>query len=158
MLDSIILSLRNVFRKGIRTSLTILGIAVGVMSVMLINTISDVGIKTVNAELDSLGLNGISVSSDKCEVTNDDLELIKSQNGVKNAMPILTTQSKITENDISEDVMIWGIDSGAEQVISINVLYGRSLEGYDIDAKENVCLLDENAAEDIFKRKNAVRW
>lgn len=154
MLDSIILSLRNIFRKGIRTSLTILGIAVGVMSVMLINTISDTGIKTVNAELDSLGLNGISVSSNKCAVTNDDLELVKKQEGIKNAMPILTSQSNISQNDLSDEVMIWGVDSGAEQVIAVNVLYGRSLDEHDVQAKENVCLLDENAAKTIFKRQN----
>lgn len=154
MLDSIILSLRNIFRKGIRTSLTILGIAVGVMSVMLINTISDTGIKTVNAELDSLGLNGISVSSNKCAVTNDDLELVKKQEGIKNAMPILTSQSNISQNDLSEEVMIWGVDSGAEQVIAVNVLYGRSLDEHDVQSKENVCLLDENAAKTIFKRQN----
>lgn len=156
MFDSIILSLRNVFKKGIRTSLTVLGVAVGVMSVLLINTISEAGIKTVNAELDSLGLNGISVSSDKCAVTNDDLELIKKQSGVENVMPILTFQSTISENDISQDVMIWGVDSGAKQVIAIEILYGRSFESYDINAKENVCLLDENASQELFGRKNTV--
>ncbi|MEE1003367.1 MAG: ABC transporter permease [Acutalibacteraceae bacterium] len=156
MLDSIILSLRNIFRKGVRTSLTVLAVAVGVMSVMLINTISDAGIKTVNSELDSLGLNGISVSGDKCSVTNDDLKLIKQQKGIKNAMPILTSQSVAAKNDLSQDVMVWGVDSGAGQVIAINVLYGRSFENYEIEAKENVCLLDETAAEKIFKRQNAV--
>lgn len=156
MLDSIILSLRNVFRKGIRTSLTILGIAVGVTSVLLINTISEVGIKTVNSEFDSLGLNGITVSSDKCALTNDDLEIIKTQNGVKSVMPILTTQSKLSINDLSEDIMIWGVDSGAEQVISYEIKFGRTIENYDVKAKENVCLLDENAVMAIFGRKNAV--
>lgn len=156
MTDTIILSLRNIFRKCVRTSLTVLAVAVGVMSVMLINTASDVGIKTVNAELDSLGLNGISVSSDKCPITNDDLNLIKKQTGIKNAMPILTTQSSVTKNNLSESVMTWGVDSGADQVIAVNILYGRSFQNYEIEGKENVCLLDETVAEKIFKRQNAV--
>ena len=156
MLDIFALSFRNIFRKGIRTALTILGIAVGVASVMLINTISDVGIKTVNAELDSLGLNGISVSGDKATITNDDLKIIKNQSGVTNAMPILTTQSKAKQNDISQQVMVWGVDSGAKQVISIEVLYGRAFNEYDIQAKENICLIDETLAKKLFKRQNVI--
>lgn len=156
MLDIFALSFRNIFRKGIRTALTILGIAVGVASVMLINTISDVGIKTVNAELDSLGLNGISVSGDKAIITNDDLKIIKNQSGVTNAMPILTTQSKAKQNDISQQVMVWGVDSGAKQVISIEVLYGRAFNEYDIQAKENICLIDETLAKKLFKRQNVI--
>lgn len=156
MLDIFALSFRNIFRKGIRTTLTILGIAVGVASVMLINTISDVGIKTVNAELDSLGLNGISVSGDKATITNDDLKIIKNQSGVTNAMPILTTQSKAKQNDISQQVMVWGVDSGVKQVISIEVLYGRAFNEYDIQAKENICLIDETLAKKLFKRQNVI--
>lgn len=156
MIDSILLSFRNIFRKGIRTTLTVLGIAVGVASVMLINTISDIGIKTINSELDSLGLNGISVTSDKCSVTNDDLNIIKQQNGVESAMPILTSKSKISNSNFSKDIMIWGVDSGAQQVVAFDVLYGRSFENYDITSKENVCLIDETAAKAIFKRKNCV--
>ena len=156
MFDSIILNLRNVFRKGLRTSLTILGIAVGVMSVLLIKTISDVGIKTVNAELDSLGLNGISVSANKSTVTNDDLTKIKKLSGVENAMPIITTSSKISQDNKTQEVFIWGVDSGAKQVVSINILHGRSFERFDILAKENVCLLDESAAKKVFGRENVL--
>ncbi len=156
MLDSILLSFRNIFRKGIRTTLTVLGIAVGVASVMLINTISDIGIKTINGELDSLGLNGISVTADKCAVNNNDLNIIKKQKGVSTAMPILTSKSKISNSNVSKDIMIWGVDAGASQVVAFDILFGRSFEDYDINSKENVCLIDETAAKSIFKRENCV--
>lgn len=156
MFDTLILSFRNIFRKGLRTTLTVFGIAVGVASVLIINTISDVGIKTVNSELDSLGLNGISISADNTELTNNDLNFIKTQKGVKDAIPILTYQTKISQNDVLEDVMLWGVDSGVKQVISIDLLYGKSFSDYQVLSKENVCLLDESAANTIFKRQNAV--
>ena len=155
MIDNIIFSFRNIFRKGLRTTLTILGIAVGVASVLLINTISNVGIKTVNYELDSLGLNGISISADKADLKNSDLNFIKSQEGVKDAIPILTSKATVSQNDFTEDVMLWGVDSGVKQVISIDILYGESFNKYQILSKENVCLLDENAANKIFKRQRA---
>ena len=93
MFDLFKLSFKNIFAKKFRTILTILGVAVGVASVMLINTVSDTGIRQVNAELDSLGVNGITFSADKASITNDDLSMISKQKGVKSAMPILTNKS-----------------------------------------------------------------
>ncbi len=156
MIDSVLLSFRNIFRKGLRTAITILGVAVGVASVMLINTISDVGIKTVNNELDSLGLNGISISPQSSSITNEDISIITKQNGVKQAMPILTAQSTLSKNDISKNVMIWGVDFNAKEVISFDVLFGREITPDDVLACENVCLIDESVARAVFGRKNVV--
>ena len=136
MFDSVLLSFRNIFRKGLRTAITVLGVAVGVASVLLISTISDIGIKTVESELDSLGLNGISVSPEKSSITDSDLTLIKSQNGVKAALPMLTLQSKLTKNDIEKEIMIWGVDENAKEVVAFDVLYGRSLTKQDINEKK----------------------
>lgn len=156
MFDKIRLSFKNIFAKKLRTVLTVLGIAVGVASVMLISTVSDTGIKTVNAELDSLGLNGITVSPDKSSVTAEDLEIINKQKGVETAMPILTRQSSVSNGLNSEDTILWGVGDDANQVISIKLLHGRTFEDYDIKGKSNNCLIDENIAQSLFKRKNAV--
>ena len=156
MFDSVLLSFRNIFRKGLRTAITVLGVAVGVASVLLISTISDIGIKTVESELDSLGLNGISVSPEKSSITDSDLTLIKSQNGVKAAMPMLTLQSKLTKNDIEKEIMIWGVGENAKEIVAFDVLFGRSFTIQDINEKENVCLIDESVAKAVFGRANVV--
>ena len=150
MFDLCLLSFRNIFRKGIRTAITVLGVAVGVASVLLISTISDIGIKTVDNELDSLGMNGITVTPQKASITENDLKLIKNQNGVKQAMPILTSQSKLQKNDISKDIMIWGVDSNAKEVIAYDILFGETLNKQCLLEKENVCLIDETLAKAVL--------
>ncbi len=156
MFDSVLLSFRNIFRKGLRTTITILGVAVGVASVLLISTISDIGIKTVENELDSLGINGISITPQKATITDSDLALIKSQKGVKVAMPMLTLQSKLIQNDIEKEIMIWGVDENAKEVVAFDVLYGRSLTKQDINEKKNICLIDASVAKAVFGRENVI--
>ena len=53
----------NIFRQRSRSLLTVLGIAIGVFSVVLIGTISDIGKTVINNELSSMGIDGLAVSS-----------------------------------------------------------------------------------------------
>lgn len=153
------LAVKNIFRKGTRTVLTMLGIAVGVASVILVNLVGALGTDAVNSELDSLGLSGISVSAKNnsgAYLTKTDLKTIREFDNVANAMPILTQSSTATVGSVEENTTVWGIDSGANQVISIELLHGRELHGGDVNGYRNVCLLDENLAVSIYGRSNAV--
>ena len=62
MIDLFRSALKNLRRRSGRISLTILGIAIGVASVVLIGNISQCGSDALTGELDSLGLGGLSVS------------------------------------------------------------------------------------------------
>jgi len=153
------LALRNLFRKGLRTSLTILGISIGVASVVIIGTIGRAGTGAVNGELDSLGISGISVSSNvNCTVplSKDDLEIIRKLPNVENAMPITTDTSLASAKGETISALLWGIDSGAKQVISIEIKYGRSITASDVNSNANVCLVDENVAKNLYQRENVV--
>ena len=57
--------LKNIFRKKLRSLLTISGVMIGVISVIIISSIGDIGKHTINQELDSLGMNGLSIGTDK---------------------------------------------------------------------------------------------
>ncbi len=56
MLDIFPGSLRVLFRRKTRTVLTIIGIAVGVASVILINNIGQCGRNALTSEIDGLGI------------------------------------------------------------------------------------------------------
>ena len=70
-------------QKKARTALIAVSIAIGVASVLMISIISDNGTNLINAELDSLGISGISISKDAVEeaekLTNEDLKTIQQQ-------------------------------------------------------------------------------
>ena len=61
-------TLKCLVENKIRFLLTVLSIAIGVASVLIINSVSDFGVSAISTELDSLGMNGLIVTkeSDNC--------------------------------------------------------------------------------------------
>ena len=160
MIDLFRSALKNLRRRSGRISLTILGIAIGVASVVLIGNISQCGSDALTGELDSLGLGGLSVSmsstSEGGRLTETELENVRAADGVAEATPVLMQNVSISSVLSSSSAFLWGIDSTAEDIISLQVLYGRLISKSDVKAASNVCLVDESFAQSAYKRDNIV--
>ncbi|HIR56333.1 MAG TPA: ABC transporter permease [Candidatus Gallacutalibacter pullicola] len=160
MIDLFRSALKNLRRRSGRISLTILGIAIGVASVVLIGNISQCGSDALTGELDSLGLGGLSVSmsstSEGGRLTETELENVRAADGVAEATPVLMQNASISSVLSSSSAFLWGIDSTAEDIISLQVLYGRLISKSDVKAASNVCLVDESFAQSAYKRDNIV--
>ena len=142
-------------RKRLRTLLTISSIAIGTAMVVLVICIGGVGTQAVDRELENMGIDGLSVSaSDGLSVSA--LSSIRCLSAVRQAMP-LSLQFAFAESDKgSFSIVGCGIDSGAEQVISLRLLYGRMLTQQDIAGEASVCVVDEALAVEAFGRTNVV--
>lgn len=153
---------RSLTRKKGRSFLTIIGIAIGVTAVVIISNISQCGTTAVNAELDGLGMGGISISLDTANgdinapLSYNELEIIKNSAHVDNAMPIIFQTGSVTTRGENTQTLFWGIDSNADDVISLNLLYGRFINKGDIASHAKVCLADESYAENNFGCTNIV--
>lgn len=159
MLDSLRCAVRNLCRKKSRSFLTITGIAIGVASVVIISTIGEIGKTSVSDELESLGLGGVMVStslSDTEGMGEEELKTIQNTPGVAYAMPLTMYYSTATVRNQTMDTVILGVDSGASQIISMEILYGRPLNQVDIDSNAKVCLVDQNLAQTGYYRDNIV--
>ena len=160
VIDSIRCALRGLMRKRSRTALTLCSIAIGVASVVLIVTISDIGKRAIDRELSDLGLGSLTISADQETVmaglSHDDLVMIEETDEVESAVPIMLEYSKMGMRALSADAAIWGIDSGSDQVIHLSPRYGRLFTRTDIESSANVCLIDENVANAFYGRSNIV--
>ena len=161
MISSVGSVLRGLIRKKGRSALTLSGIAVGVASVIIIRAISATGTVAVGQELDSLGMNGLSITAQSSTTVdtalrNEDLELLRSLPEVESATPIVIDVTHAV-GDLEEcQSVLWGIDSGSESLISLEVLYGRPLSRRDVFCGSNVCLIDLATARAFFGRENPV--
>lgn len=159
MLDALRCAVRNLFRKKSRSFLTITGIAIGVASVVIISTIGEFGKTSVSTELESLGLGGVMVStalSDTEGMGEEELKTIQSTPEVAYAMPLTMYYSTATVRNQRMDTVILGVDSGAQNIISMEILYGRAFNQMDIDSNAKVCLVDQNLAQTGYYRDNIV--
>ena len=74
--DSLRFSLISISRNKIRTMLTGLCISIGVISILSIWIITAAGKSAIDNELDSMGINGISIIADNGDLTIDDLNTV----------------------------------------------------------------------------------
>lgn len=159
MLEIIRTGFRSLFRSKIRSFLTITGIAVGVMSVIVVSSIGEIGKISINNELSGMGMNSLVVSVQAgavSKLTEDELNKIKSIDSVGNAMPLMSiiTEGTLKNNRIT--CMVWGVNEDADNVIDLEIIHGRLLNKGDINEKKNVCVIDEAIAVEQYKRTNVV--
>ncbi len=159
MIDIIKYSFKNFYRKKIRSILTILGISIGVASVIIIGNISQCGSCAITGELDSLGLGGLTITSDCSDsynLTDNELDIVKQNNNVKQATPIIMQNTCAYTGTNQINSFLWGIDSKANQIISLQVLHGRSINSSDIKSYSNVCMVDQNFSKTMYGNDNIV--
>ncbi len=151
-------ALRSLLRKRNRTALTVVGIAVGVMMVAAVSVISVVGKQLVNEELDSMGVNGLSVMAESGGelIGEEALEEIRRLSCVDSAMPLMIQLGTVSSAHSSQGSVLCGIDAGADQVISLALLHGRLISPGDVKVSARVCVLDETLAHAVYGRTNLV--
>lgn len=142
-------------RKRLRTFLTVSSIAIGTAMVVLVIGIGGVGTQAVNNELEKMGIDGLSVSATD-GLSVEALTSIRCLTAVRQAMPLSLQFASAMANGQAYSVVGCGIDSGADQVISLRLLHGRMLTPQDVAAQTAVCVVDESLALEAFGRSNVV--
>lgn len=159
-LDTIISSVRNIFRKRMRSILTIVGISIGVLSVVIISIIGEMGKVTINSELNSMGLNGIVLRSSNeygnVNLTSNQLGIIQANSNVEAATPLMTAFMNVEVRAEPSQCLVWGIDSNAQDIVSLNLLHGRMINESDVAQNSRVCVVDQTFAQTTYKRTNIV--
>lgn len=150
---------RSIFRRPSRSGLTILSIAIGIFAVMMIGTIGEMGKEAIAGELESLGMQGIAIRAGDgsgVSLTRAELELVRDSPDVAEATPLSFEYDGISAQGNAEKAVLWGIDSDASAVFSMELRYGRGIEPGDVAAAAEVCVVEEGLARQIFGRENAV--
>lgn len=151
-------ALRNLFRRRGRAALTVGGIAVGVLLVSLVSVVGDTGKAIIDAELDNMGVGGVSVMTEDGNtlLSQEALQGIRQLSCVSSAMPLMIYYSDVLTVKNNQHAVLCGIDAGAGQVISLELVHGRMIARGDVEAAAAVCVLDEATAKTAYGRSNVV--
>ncbi|MDQ5900942.1 MAG: hypothetical protein QG600_520 [Patescibacteria group bacterium] len=155
-------ALQALRRNILRTSLTMLGIIIGITSVILIVSIGKGAVAFITNELSSFGTDYFQINPGNSTfsslagtntLTLDDVEAIRedsSLTNIKRVAPMALSNSIVTANDIKKSVSITGITSEMQEILRPDILYGEFFnEDHDRSA-ERVALLGVDVAEDFF--------
>lgn len=150
----------------LRTSLTMLGIIIGISSVILIYSIGQGAIKFVNNELSMFGTNffqlnpgsGIldSLSGSATEITLDDVEAIKKDSSLTNIERVgafTISYTIISANELEKSVLIYGMSPEVGEMLKPIMKYGEFYtEKENLDA-ERVVVIGKRVGETFFGKE-----
>lgn len=160
MKNKIKFTVKCLMENKLRFILTVLSITVGVVSILIVNSISNYGVRAVSTELNSLGMNGLSLSiaSDDVILSENEIEKISGVCGIDKCAPATVNTSVIYGNNSDEETntVVWGIDERMPEVISFDLMYGRYIDKGDIKSHNKVCIVDQSLADQVFGMENVV--
>ena len=160
VVESLLFAVRHMKRKRLRSLLTVTGIAIGVLSVVIVSIIGEVGKSAVNRELDSMGIGGLCLrateeNTDKY-FTQNMMQAISGDENVLEVSPLLTKVATIRVCATDSQAVVWGVDDNAANIMSMELLHGRLISSNDVQRGAPVCIVDESFAMTHYKRTNIV--
>ncbi|PEE36763.1 ABC transporter permease [Bacillus pseudomycoides] len=169
LLDSIKIAISSILAHKLRSALTMLGIIIGVGSIITVVAIGQGGEAALKSQFVGSGNNVIPIhySADindpfgmemmqQPKLTEEDIFEIKKLPGIAH---VLTTNSSMEPLDIEdkkEMVSITGLDSEYFSVNKVKVLKGRSLQESDIAQGNNVVMISKSMEEKVFKKESPI--
>lgn len=153
---------KNVLGNKMRTLLTMLGIIIGIASVIAITSIGNGSQKEIEEQFDSLGVGRMTVtlrsnsprnmvSSDS--LTLDDYELLQKCSGIKYITPTYSSNNyavKLLDPKETNTASITGIGADYYDIMTPTLLYGEYIDQDAVDNKSKVVVITDTTAQKVF--------
>ncbi|MBJ8107465.1 MULTISPECIES: ABC transporter permease [Bacillus cereus group] len=169
LLDSIKIALSSILAHKLRSALTMLGIIIGVGSIITVVAIGQGGEAMLKSKIAGSGNNLMPIQfkpdindefaiggHEVPKLTEEDILEVKQ---VKDVAHVITTNSTMETLDINDKkamINVIGLDSEYFQVNKVKMVKGRSLNESDISQGNNVVMISMKAEETLFKDENPV--
>ncbi len=145
-----------------RSLLTMLGIIIGVASVIAIVTVGNGGRDYIVGMIESMGSNmvSITVATDAATpndyITDDDIEAIKQLDSIGVVSPMAFNMAMCESSSENGTAMIMAGTVDLQHIMGAKMLYGRFYNQSDFEAARNVVCIDNLSAYTLFGYENCV--
>ena len=152
-------SIKNILSNKLRSLLTMLGLVIGIASVIVLVGIGNGTSKSIVSQVQSLGTDVLTLniqSSDYSLDYSDIEDLIQIQN-VEYAAPYKNISSTVSrEGNTSSRASIIATTPDYMETLGLTISRGRLLSQIDVENYNKVCLIGNDLAEDLFSLSNPV--
>ena len=169
LLDSIKIALSSIFAHKLRSMLTMLGIIIGVGSVITVVAIGQGGEAKLKSEVVGSGNSVISIhytpdmndpfgteEMEQPKLTEEDIFEVKKLSEIAHVIKTNTSGELLDSNDKKDMVNITGVDSEYFTANKVKVKKGRSLNDIDIEHGNNVVMINTGVEKRLFEQENPV--
>jgi putative ABC transport system permease protein len=157
------IALDSIKSNTLRSFLTMLGIIIGISSVITIVSLGEGGKARITGEFEKIGAATINVNVRAQEAQNsdyitlEDIRYIKEKVGtVKYVSPIIQKNGfAITEKKTKRSFM-FGVNEDFGNIQSIEIVYGRMFHEKEVLENKGVVVIDENTAKSLYGTDDVV--
>lgn len=159
--ESIKMALENIISNKMRSFLTMLGIIIGVGSVIALITIVSGATSTVTDQVASMGANTVTVQIQgtplKQGLTQNDVDDISELSNIEGVAPTISGQTAVTfDGNTMDEITLQGKNDiyfkNTEDVIS----FGRTINILDTENESRVALIGNDIANELYVAKNPI--
>lgn len=153
------MAFKSILSNKMRSFLTMLGIIIGVMSLVVLVSLASGATESVTDSIDELGSNTlyVSISDDKGKpIRYDQLDEFIESDQLKMAAPYATSSSKISGSKDEKTGTIIGTTAAYTEIQNLDLASGRFIKSPDIDNHTNVVVVNEDLAKAVIGRTDVV--
>lgn len=151
------ISFSNIKNSKLRSCLTMLGLVVGIASVIVLVGIGSGASNDVKSEVSSLGTNVLTVSITDSDYSFDyeDLSEFLTLNNISAVSPYKQVSATISRGTTtSSNTSVVATDQYYLDITSLELDSGRDISIIDIENKSKVCIIGSDTAETYFNMAN----
>lgn len=155
LLESIKMSWENIVHNKLRSFLTMLGIMIGVASIIALITIVQGATNSISNQVNSLGVNKIMITAMgtplKQGLNPDDIQNISAVDNISGISPTVSTKTGVIyQNKVMKDVTVQGKNEVYFKTNTSLLKSGRVVNILDLNSKNQVAVLGSNVVQKLF--------
>lgn len=164
--ESLKMSIYSIFAHKLRSILTMLGIIIGIASVVCVVALGKGSQEQILASINRIGTNTIDIyagrgfgdmrSSMTKSLTRDDAEFLARQSFVDYSTPNTSTSGTVTYGNVSLSGSLRGGGEHSLAISGVEVEFGRSFSREDVRNSASVVVIDYNTKKEMFANKNPI--
>lgn len=159
--DSIIMSWSNIINNKLRSFLTMLGIVIGVASIIALITIVQGATGEVTNQISSLGANKITVQAMgtplKQGLSETDLDRLKEVEYVSGISPTVSVRTSIVANNITKtEIAVEGKNEVHFNQDPKLLKSGRGINSLDVSEMTRVAILGGKITQELYLGENPI--
>lgn len=154
------MAMKNIWANKVRTLLTMLGIIIGISSVILIISIGNGATEMISSELGSLGKGQIAFMlmdwQEKYYLTEDEIDHIREMDGVKAVATQTFFEGSTTTRKDEFKVDLVAINADGFNILEYDFASGRAYTEKEADTGKAYCVITEADAMKMYGSTNVV--
>jgi len=157
------MAFESLLAKKTRTFLSMLGIIIGVATVIAVFAVGKGAQQTVNAQFQNLSANSILIMPNRgrgftssSKLTTEDAQLLLTADHISSASGAIEGDVAVSYGSTDKNYSVVGVDQNFIALSNLSIASGRAITADDISGKAEVAVIGNTVVSDLFTDPNNV--